>query len=176
MAVKKTTFETVLVLGRGGFGTQLAEWLTDTGFCREVLFLDDAAPDAAGPLRGYRDPALQTRCRAAFVGLGNNALRVELLRDLAAAGYQTPVFVHPAAVVSQSAVPGAGTVVGPFAFIGAGARLGAGCLINAGAIVDHGAVLGAGVHAAPGAVIKAGAAVPDLIKVESGDVVFPKRM
>ena len=165
-------FDTVLVLGMGGFGAQLAEWLQGAGVCKKVLFLDDAAPGAAGPLRGYADPALQSRCPAAFVGLGGNRLRAELLRDLADAGYQTPVFCHPAAVVNPSAALGAGSIVGPLAFVGTGVKTGPGCLINTGALVDHDATLGAGVHVAPGGIVKAQAAVADFTKVESGTVVF----
>ena len=52
MPQQKPVFDTVLVLGKGGFGAQLAEWLLGAGTCTEVLFLDDAAPGAAGPLRG----------------------------------------------------------------------------------------------------------------------------
>ena len=91
------------------------------------------------------------------MGLGNNELRLQWLQKLVAAGYQTPVFEHPAAEVCSSAALGAGTVVLPFAFVGAGTKVGAGCIINAGAIVDHNAVLEDGVHAAPRATIKAGA-------------------
>lgn len=162
---------TALLLGKGGFGVQLSELLLAAGQYDEILFLDDAAPDCAGRLEDYAAPALRAACRDAFVGLGNNALRVRLLEQLAGAGYRTPVFRHPAAVVSPSAELGAGTVVLPFAYVGAGVVAGPGCILNAGAIVDHNAVLGAGVHAAPGAVIKAGAAVQPLAKVDSGAVV-----
>ncbi|MGN0984557.1 MAG: hypothetical protein ACI4OI_06915 [Gemmiger sp.] len=163
--------KTALMLGKGGFGTQLAELLVATGRCDEVLFLDDNAPDRAGALRDFSRPALRERCSLAFVGLGNNALRVQLLQELAEAGYTIPVFVHPAAVVSPSAVLGPGTVVLPFAYVGAGVRTGMGCILNAGSIVDHNASLGDGVHAAPGAIIKAGASVPACTKIDSGEII-----
>lgn len=159
-----------LILGRGGFGVTLGELLAANGYT-EVAFLDDAATGCVGMLEDYRRPELRAAYPYAFVGIGSNALRAGLLQKLAAAGYETPVFVHPAAAVSPSAVLGAGTVVLPFAYVGAGAALGGGCIINAGAIIDHGAVLGLGAHAAPGSIVKAGAAVPDYAKVESGEIV-----
>lgn len=95
------------------------------GYSR-ILYLDDQAPDAAGKLADYLDPTIRERCTAAFVGLGNNELRLQWLQKLVAAGYQTPVFEHPAAEVCSSAALGAGTVVLPFAFVGAGTKVGAG--------------------------------------------------
>ena len=153
-------FHTALVLGKGGFGTQLGEMLAEAGGYSRILYLDDQAPDAAGKLADYLDPTIRERCTAAFVGLGNNELRLQWLQKLVAAGYQTPVFEHPAAEVCSSAALGAGTVVLPFAFV-----------INAGAIVDHNAVLEDGVHAAPRATIKAGATVERCMKVDSGEII-----
>lgn len=160
----------VLVLGRGGFGRQLGELLADTGWGSPV-YLDDNAPDCAGTLRDFVDPELQRRCPNAFVAIGDNTMRRELLQKLRAAGYRLPVFVHPAAEVCESAHLGAGTVVLPFAFVGAGVRAEVGCLLNTGSIVDHDARLGAAVHVAPGGIVKAGAEVPDFAKVDSGEII-----
>ena len=95
-------FHTALVLGKGGFGTQLGEMLAEAGGYSRILYLDDQAPDAAGKLADYLDPTIRERCTAAFVGLGNNELRLQWLQKLVAAGYQTPVFEHPAAEVCSS--------------------------------------------------------------------------
>ena len=84
-------FHTALVLGKGGFGTQLGEMLAEAGGYSRILYLDDQAPDAAGKLADYLDPTIRERCTAAFVGLGNNELRLQWLQKLVAAGYQTPV-------------------------------------------------------------------------------------
>lgn len=159
-----------LILGKGGFGIQLAEWLVAEGW-PTPQFLDDNAPDCAGKLRDYADPALLVASRPAFVALGNNALRTELLQKLAAVGYATPVWCSKRAAVSPTAMLGPGTVVLPFAYVGARAQIGNGCILNAGCIVDHNATLGNGVHVAPGGIVKAGAVVPDGSKVESGTVV-----
>ncbi len=159
-----------LILGKGGFGRQLADWLAEDGW-GQAEFLDDHAPDCVGALRDYADPALLKPGRAAFVALGNNELRVTLLQKIAAAGYATPVYISDAASVSPSAVLEPGCVILPQAYVGAGAHLGAGCIVNAGAIVDHDAVLGRGVHVAPGGIVKAGAEVVPFSKVDSGEII-----
>lgn len=159
-----------LILGKGGFGRQLADWLAEDGW-GDAVFLDDNAPDCAGALRDYADPALLKPGRPAFVALGNNELRVALLQKLAAAGYETPVYISDAASVSPSAVLEPGCVVLPQAYVGAGAHLGVGCIVNGGAIVDHDAALGRGVHVAPGAIVKAGAQVATYTKVDSGEII-----
>lgn len=161
----------VLILGKGGFGTQLAELLLQSDRYDKALFLDDNATGCAGKLSDLTRPDLLDECPDAFAAVGNNAFRLELLRLLSGAGYRLPVFVHPAAVVLPSAVLGPGTVVLPFCYVGAGVRAGQGCILNAGAIIDHNAVLGNGVHAAPGAIIKAGATVEACSKVESGQII-----
>lgn len=159
-----------LILGRGGFGTQLNDWLMGEGW-GSADFLDDNAPDAVGGLRDYVDPAILKRGRPAFVALGDNKLRVELLQKLAAAGYSTPVFISDAASVSPSAVLEPGCIILPQAYVGADAHLGVGCIVNAGAIVDHNAHLGRGVHVAPGGIVKASAEVAEFGKVDSGEIV-----
>ena len=172
MAFIEISFNTKrpLILGRGGEGTQLNDWLKDEGW-GGADFLDDNAPDAVGGLRDYVDPAILKRGRPAFVALGDNKLRVELLQKLAAAGYSTPVFISDAASVSPSAVLEPGCIILPQAYVGADAHLGVGCIVNAGAIVDHNAHLGRGVHVAPGGIVKASAEVADFGKVDSGEIV-----
>lgn len=159
-----------LILGKGGFGRQLADWLAEDGW-GNAEFLDDNAPDCAGKLHDYADPALLKPGRAAFVALGDNELRVSLLQKLAAAGYATPVYISDAASVSPSAVLEPGCVVLPQAYVGAGVHLGVGCIVNGGAIVDHDALLERGVHVAPGGIVKAGTQVDAYTKVDSGTII-----
>ena len=124
-----------LILGRGGFGTQLNDWLMDEGW-GSADFLDDNAPDAVGGLRDYVDPAILKRGRPAFVALGDNKLRVELLQKLAAAGYSTPVFISDAASVSPQRRAGAGLHHPAAGVCRCGRHLAWAASSNAGAIVE----------------------------------------
>ena len=123
-----------LILGRGGFGTQLNDWLMDEGW-GSADFLDDNAPDAVGGLRDYVDPAILKRGRPAFVALGDNKLRVELLQKLAAAGYSTPVFISDAASVNHNAHLGRGVHVAPGGIVKASAEVADFGKVDSGEIV-----------------------------------------
>ena len=58
-----------LILGRGGFGTQLNDWLMDEGW-GSADFLDDNAPDAVGGL------ALLCRGRVALLEVPGQTVQV----------------------------------------------------------------------------------------------------
>ena len=61
-------FHTALVLGKGGFGTQLGEMLAEAGGYSRILYLDDQAPDAAGKLADYLDPTIRGTLHRGFCG------------------------------------------------------------------------------------------------------------
>ena len=57
-----TVLNSVLILGRGGFGTQLAELLVQSGRYGRAVFLDDSAPGCAGTLADLARPGLRAAC------------------------------------------------------------------------------------------------------------------
>lgn len=158
----------MLVIGAGGHGKVVAEIAADVGY-EEVAFLDDNSPEAVGKIseaEKFRD-----EYQEAFVGIGNNRVRGELIGKLEACGYEVPILVHPTAYVSRSAVIGKGTVAEPKAVVNANTRVGVGCIISVGAIVDHDVVLEDCVHVNAGAIVKAGGNVMKETKLEAGQVV-----
>lgn len=95
----------------------------------------------------------KTFCPYAFVAIGD-ASRRELVTDrLEAAGFQLVTLRHPSAVVSDSALIGAGTLLCPGAIVNADARIGKSCIVNSAAVVEHESVLEDYVHLSPGAVV-----------------------
>lgn len=89
-------------------------------------------------------------------------------------GLTLPVLVHPSAVVSRSALLGAGTQVLALANVAADVTTGDACIINHNASVDHECVLGNGVHIAPGATICGCVTVGENTFIGAGSVILPR--
>ncbi len=159
----------LLILGAGGHGRVVADVARSTGAFDRVAFLDDAAEGALAPLSEYA--RFRSDFDVAAVGIGNNALRLELLLKLRAAGYKTPPLISPRAYVSPDAKVGDGTVIEPMAIVNREATLGIGVIVSVGAIVDHNATVGDGAHINAGAICKAGSHVPEKVKLDAGEVV-----
>ena len=109
-----------LILGRGGFGTQLNDWLMDEGW-GSADFLDDNAPDAVGGLRDYVDPAILKRGRPALWRWATTSCASSCCKSWQQRAYSTPVFISDAASVSPSAVLEPGCIILPQAYVGADA-------------------------------------------------------
>lgn len=181
----------LLVVGAGGHGRSVAEAAELSGQFEVVGFLDDSMPagetvlgvSVLGPVASmahHRAAADQ-----AIVAIGNNAVREKLKQQLAAAGFKWATVVHPRAIVSPSAVLGAGSAVMAGAIVGTEARLGVVSIVNCGAVVDHHATvedfghLGVSASMAGGTVLgrgawmQAGAALGYGVKVPGGVTLAP---
>ena len=148
----------LLILGAGGHGKVVAECAMSLGLYTDIAFLDDEKAIGESILSSC--PVVGTFSDAgsfahefseAFVALGNNTARVELIKYLMKIGYRIPSLIHPAAYVSKFAHIESGTVIMASAVVNADAHIGVGGIINTGASVDHDCVLGMGVHLSPGA-------------------------
>ena len=147
----------LLVVGAGGHGKVVADAAGETGRWDQIAFLDDGYPELLSarqewPVLGKVNQALEflNRYSDIVIAIGDNFLRVQLLRYFAEAGFNLPVIVHPAAFASKDAILEPGSVLFAQAAVNAGAKASFGCIINTGATVDHDCVLGEGVHLSPG--------------------------
>lgn len=144
----------LLILGAGSHGQEVQEIARALRIFRKTAFLDDAKPNTLGPWRDlerYRE-----EYPIAIPAVGDQALRMHWLGELARAGFVLPVLIHPGAVVSPSAEIGYGTVICAQAVVGNGAVIGKGCIISSSATIDRDAVLPDGTHVICGAVITSG--------------------
>lgn len=160
--------KSLLIIGAGGHGKVVAEIAEDIGY-EQIAFLDDNVLDAIGKVSEFDD--FKYKYSNAFVGIGNNKLRGELIQKLQDCGYTIPILIHPSAYVSRTAKIGNGTVVEPKAVVNANTVVGKGCIISAGSIVDHDVKVGICCHVNVGAIVKAGGRIEDFQKLDAGEVV-----
>ena len=149
----------LLILGAGGHGKVVAECALSLGLYTAIAFLDDdetaigeSILDSCPIIGTFSDAvSFAHEYAEAFVALGNNRKRVDLINSLKNIGYRIPSLIHPAAYVSKFAHIDSGTVIMAGAVVNVDAHIGVGGIINTGASVDHDCVLGMGVHLSPGA-------------------------
>lgn len=160
----------LLILGAGGFGQEVYELAAESGVFRLIAFLDDNSADerCIGKTADYERFVGDFEC--AVPAIGNNALRLDWLKQLQKAGYRVPTLIHPTAYVSRSARIREGTIVMPHANVMTGAKVGEGCIVNVGCIIDHNAVIEPGCHVCLNAVVKAGATLPACTKLDAGEI------
>lgn len=166
----------LLILGAGGHGKVVCEValsicdINQRALYEVVDFLDDQSGIAIGKiteLEKFRDEYSDVFC-----GIGNNAIRQQLLDKAEELSFHIPVLIHPSAYISPSSKIEAGTVVEPKAIVNANTVVRRGCIISVGAIVDHDVELGEFVHVNTGAIVKAGGRVENGKKLEAGEVVL----
>lgn len=87
---------------------------------------------------------------AAFIALGDNAVRAKVYAAAEALGFSLPTIAHPSAILSPRARIGSGTIVMPGAIVNTGTTIGRGAIVNTGAGIDHDCSIGDFVHIAPG--------------------------
>jgi sugar O-acyltransferase (sialic acid O-acetyltransferase NeuD family) len=110
-------------------------------------------------------------CVIAIGSVGDPAARIHTAVLAREAGLPLVTVTHAAAVVSPSAVLGAGTFVAAGAIVGPGADTGTCVIVNSGAVVDHDCRLGAFVHVAPGAVLSGEVTVGERSHIGTGATV-----
>ena len=144
------------ILGASGHGKVIADMALLLGYS-DIVYFDDAWPNkrnvgrwpVLGPTETLR--GLLTEFDAVSVGIGDNRTRLEKHAVLTACDAPIVTLIHPAAVVSDFAQIGAGSVICAGAVVNADATLNATVIVNTGATVDHDCRLKDAAHIAPGA-------------------------
>lgn len=159
--------KSLLIIGAGGHGNVVAETAEACGYSN-IEFIDDNNEKAIGKICDIAK--FQERFEEAFVGIGNNIFREKMMDKLLELGYRIPVLIHPTAYVSVSAKVFEGTIIEPRAIINAHSIIERGNIISVGSIVDHDSYLGKYVHLNSGAIVPSMSTVPDMTKINYGEV------
>jgi len=156
------------ILGASGHGKVVADAAECSGWDR-ICFYDDAWPQLSSngfwPVSGNSVELLNSleRFDGVVVAIGDNRIRRQKLEDLNAAGANVVSIIHPAAVISQYAQLGNGTVVFANAVINADTVIGPGAIINTGAVIEHDCHLDGFIHVSPNATLAGGVTLGELV-------------
>ena len=146
----------LVILGTGGHAKVVIEMLEQVGEVR-IAGCTGVLP-AQTEILGYPilgdDSTLAALLKSgidhAFIAIGDNALRLKLLKLTRSLGFKLVNAVSPHAVVSPRAIIGEGVAIMSGAVINVDAKIGDCAIVNTGATIDHDCVLGAGCHIGPG--------------------------
>lgn len=158
----------IFLIGAGGHGKVVADTALAARYS-DIAFLDDVWPardtNGSWPIVARVTSAQ----RPAFCAIGNNQRRAEVFYEQNL--QDSPVLVHPSAVLSPSVTLGAGALVVAGAIVNADVQIGCGVIINTAASVDHDCKLGDFVHVSPGARLAGNVTVGDRSWIGIGAVV-----
>lgn len=155
--------DAVILYGAGGHGKMLIDLLRAQGHYPIHAIIDDSLTPGSqvmgvqvlggGQMLSelYRQ-GIRLAVNAVG-GISSIAVRIEIFRRLAQAGFAFPSLVHPRAVIEPGARLGPGAQVFSLAYVGSEAQVGFGTIVNTGAIVSHDCRLGDYVAVSPGAIL-----------------------
>jgi len=145
----------LLILGAGGHGKVVAEIARLIKQWDEIAFLDDK--EGLKEVNGYKVidklknyKLYKEEYKNAFVAIGNNKLRINLIENLLREGFEIPILIHPFTFISNNVKVDKGTVIMAGAVINTNSVIGKGCIINTSSSIDHDCILKDGVHISPG--------------------------
>lgn len=110
---------------------------------------------------------------SAYLGIGDNKVRSEVYRHLASHHIDLPTLLHPAAMISESSVIGAGSVIMPSVVVNTLAHIGRGVICNTASVIEHECRIADFAHIAPGAVLTGNVEVGENSFVGAGAVIKP---
>lgn len=156
------------IVGASGHGKVVAETAEACGYT-DIVFQDQSWPGQTTNAHWSVVGIPSQGQTPMFCAVGNNLVRARLFDELALD--DSPVLIHPTAVVSKYAEVGAGTLAVAGCVVNAGATIGRGVILNTACSVDHDCKIGDFVHISPGARLAGAVFVGDRSWIGIGAVV-----
>jgi acetyltransferase EpsM len=169
----------IVVLGSGRFAAEVADLVAQIGRERVEGFIegeDRARCDETLlglPVTWIGDAAAVAGHRA-VCAIGTTR-RKGLVQNAEALGFRFTSVIHPSAVVSPSAIVGAGCIFGPATVVGASSRIGSHVILNRGALVGHHTTIGDFATISPGANIAGSVTIGSQAFIGMGALVLDQR-
>lgn len=163
----------LLILGAGGHGKVIAEAAELEKKYDEIAFLDDNSTEdkifnfsVIGKINDYK--IFKDKYKYAFVAIGNNNVRLELINKLIKEGFLIPNIIHPNASISKYSKIETGTAILSGAIVNTNSIIGKGCILNINSIVDHDCNIEDGVHISSGAIVRSMVKIGELSIIGEG--------
>ncbi|WP_417430178.1 hypothetical protein [Kiloniella sp.] len=162
-----------IILGAGGFGRELREYLEDcllkgglkgefSGYLDDTLSKETLTKNGDMILGGF-DENLPISEFKFLIGLGDPKSRSKVFNIYKNKGAFFETLIHPSAYKSASAEVCEGGILCPFSFLGSGAYVGQNCLLNIYSSVGHDSCLGSHSVLSPYATVNGDAILQDEI-------------
>ena len=162
----------LLILGAGGFATEVEELARTLGY-DQISFLDDNPEKArCNPIVGKMEDctSMVGRYKYAIVALGNNEQRAFWHKRLVTLGFEVPSLISPLAYISPKAIVASGCIIRQFCVVGRNVNLGSSTILNIGAKIDHDCVIGDFSHFLVGAVARGSVVLPSFTWLAANEV------
>lgn len=158
----------MFLYGAGGHAKVIMDILRAEGKCIEALIDDNKElKEVMGVkvVNGELD-----NISPLIISIGNNRTRKLIAEKVKA---EFGMAIHPSAIISDSAVIEAGTVVMQGAIVQACAHIGKHCIINTGASVDHECIIEDFVHISPHSTLCGNVHVGEGAWIGAGTTIIP---
>jgi len=167
---------TLLIVGAGGLGQDVAEIAMMSGRYAKIAFLDDQPTpekERQYAVVGTVDelPKFVGKYGYAISAVGNNEYRMKMHNEIKRLGFDIPILIHPTAIVHPLALLSPGDIIRAMCFVSSGVEIGESVLLNIGCKIDHNCMIGDGCHISMGTVVRNEVKVPPYSGFKSNTVV-----
>lgn len=133
----------IVFIGGGGFAEELLSWFDEQTLSKVEGYLG-AAENSNLKLKylGTFEAIRQLQDRQFILAVGNPKYRQTAMGIINEVGARLGGFIHPTALIADSAKIGIGTVVGPFCVVSVGAEIGERTFMNCYSSVGHHSSIG----------------------------------
>lgn len=171
----------ILLVGGGGYATELAEYLIEDekkrGGAKLIGFVDDYTLEPElkrTPFLGKLSDVTHRADLGVVVTSGMPRFRAESIAKVKSLGFNLINYIHHSAIVSSDAIIGEGSIICPFSIVNSGANVGIGVSVNVHCSVGHGASVGDFSVLSPYSALNGWAKVGSRCFLGTRATVFPK--
>ena len=151
----------LLILGCGGHGKVIADVAEKCNQFEEISFLDKKflnnnfskdinSKKVIGDISIKNLEKFSTKFTHAFVGIGDNKIRLKFLKEIMKLDFIIPIIVDPSAEISKYAEIEKGCFINTNVVVQCNSKIEFGTILNTACTVDHDSRIGEGTHIAPG--------------------------